>query len=160
MDFASQIEQIFPGHSRNQEAINEFEEKKWAGILTHPIFAEVVPTLKFLEERGVKRFICSSTRLDIISAYVKKYRLAGLLDDCLGYEPGFGKDRQVESILQRHRLETARVVFVGDSPRDFDSIKDKRVDFVGIRHTFDEPTFRKRGLTSVQDLAALRRMWA
>ncbi len=159
MDFAGQMEVIFTNHPKNEEVIAAFEASKLEGVLRHPLFPEVIPTLRFFKNRNIKRFICSSTKPEIVSEYVAKYKIDEWVDGCLGYVPGFAKEKQIQSILEQHELEPEEAIFVGDSLRDGDSAKDKGVRFIGLRRMFDERAFKKRGLASVQDLTALTRLW-
>lgn len=160
MDFSSQVERIFPGHSKNKKVIATFEEKKLAGILDHPLFPEVMPSLEFFKSRNIKRFICTSTKSEILSEYVKRYHLGDWVDDCMGHKPGFTKDKQIESILQDHDLDPDEVLFVGDSLMDYEFVRDLKVRFIGIERIFAEREFQKRGLFSVQDLTALTQLWS
>ncbi len=159
MDFAAQMEEIFPSHPKNRDVVAAFEASKREGVLDHPPFAEVIPTLRFLKNRNIKRFICSSTKPDIIADYATRYEINDWVDGCLGYEPGFEKDRQLGSILEQHGLEPEEVILVGDSLRDGDFAEHKGVQFIGIRRIFDERAFQQRGLSSVEDLTALTRLW-
>ena len=159
MDFASQMEWIFPNHPKNRKVTAAFEASKLESILDQPLFPEVIPTLKFFKNGSIKRFICSSTKPEIISEYVKKYKIDNLIDGCQGHRRGFGKDKQIEHILKQHNLEPGKAIFVGDSLRDSDFAKDRKVRFIGICRIFDEREFKKRGLPSVQDLTALTRLW-
>ena len=159
MNFANQIEQIFPSHPQNHQVVATFEARKLDGIFDHPIFPEVIPTLTFFKDRRIKLFICSSTKAEIISEYAQKNKIALWLEDCLGYKPGFGKKIQIETILQQYDLKQEKVIFVGDSLRDYDFVQDKKINFIGIRRIFDEPAFQKRGLISVKDLGGLTRLW-
>ena len=159
MDFASQIEQVFGDHPKNREVITTFEARKREGILSHPVFPEVIPTLKYLKDRNIRRFICSSTTSAILSEYAMKHRIGDWLDGCLGYEPGFSKDKQIESILQQHRLKPDEVIFVGDSLRDHDYVKDQNIRFIGVQRMFDEEEFRRRGQMSIENLSTLTRLW-
>ena len=159
MDFASQMEVIFPGHPRNREVVETFEARKPQLVLDKPLFPEVVATLKLFTARGIRQFICSSTRAEIVTEYVARQEIDGLFDRCFGYEPSFEKGRQVASILRDWRLDPDRVLFVSDSVRDYEFVKNKGVRFVGIRRMFDEREFRERGLFSVEDLATLAQQW-
>ncbi|MBW2038647.1 MAG: NTP transferase domain-containing protein, partial [Deltaproteobacteria bacterium] len=57
LDFASQLELIFPNHPNNQNVATTFESKKLEGIFVHPIFPEVIPTLKYFRNKKIKTFI-------------------------------------------------------------------------------------------------------
>jgi phosphoglycolate phosphatase-like HAD superfamily hydrolase/phosphatidylglycerophosphate synthase len=159
LDFAGQLEELFPGHPGNAPAATEFEARKREGVLACPLLPDVAPTLEFLECRAVKRFLCSSTTAELVAAYLEHHGLHGRFDDCLGYRPGFGKDRQVAVLLDRHQLEPTQVLFVGDVPRDHELVERTGVRFVGIRRLFGKAEFRRRGLQSVPNLAALTRSW-
>lgn len=159
LDFASQLEELFPGDPGNAKAATEFEARKRERAPACPLLPDVLPTLELLERRGVKRFLCSSTSPELVAAYLEHHGLHGRFDDCLGYRPEFGKDRQVAVLLDRHQLEPAQVLFVGDAPRDRELVEGTGVRFVGIRRLFGKAEFRRRGLPSVPDLAALTRSW-
>ncbi len=157
MDFGSQMEEIFPNHPRNRDVVESYEARKRQGVLKRPIFPEVVPTLMLFKNRGVRQFICSSTREEIVTEYVRK--IDNLVDSCFGYRPGFEKDKQIEFILRHCSLDPDQVLFVSDSLRDYDFVKDQGVRFIGIQRMFNEREFQERGLFSVQDLTALTRLW-
>ncbi|MCH8066473.1 MAG: NTP transferase domain-containing protein [Chloroflexi bacterium] len=159
LDFRSQIEAIFPGHSSNGAVAVAMESGKRERILEHPLFDEVVPVLRFFEERGIKRFVCSSTQETIVRQFTKKAGIYDLLDGCFGYRPGFTKGQQIEYILRQYNLRPEEVIFVGDSLLDYDFVKDSGVQFVAIRRLFEEHEFRSRGLSSVRDLTALVSEW-
>jgi phosphoglycolate phosphatase-like HAD superfamily hydrolase len=89
-------------------------------------------------------------------AYLDEHGLDAAFDDYAGFEPGWSKDRQVELLAERHGLSRDRVLFVGDSPRDAELLRRTGVHFVGVHRLFQ---FRLRGLQSVDDLAALSRLW-
>jgi phosphoglycolate phosphatase-like HAD superfamily hydrolase len=65
----------------------------------------------------------------------------------------------VELLAERHGLSHDRVLFVGDSPRDAELLRRTGVHFVGVHRVFSADHFRLRGLQSVDDLAALTRLW-
>ena len=159
MDFRSQIEEIFPGHSNNGAVAAAMESGKRERILEHPLFDEVVPVLRFFEERGVKRFVCSSTRETLVRQHTKNAGIDDLLNGCFGYRPGFAKGQQIEYILRHYDLRPEEVIFVGDSLTDYDFVKDKGIQFVAICRLFDEHEFRDRGLLSVRDLTELASEW-
>jgi len=159
VDFASQLEELFPGHPENEVVAAAFEAAKRAGALDCPVFSDVVGVLELLDRRGVRRFVCSSTTREFVVSYLRSHALEAWFDDCLGYEPGLGKARQVELILARHGIEPQEVVFVGDAPRDHELLQGTGVRFVGIRRLFDAREFRRRGLLSFDGLAGLTRSW-
>jgi CDP-L-myo-inositol myo-inositolphosphotransferase len=101
IDFASQLEELFPGHPNNDAVAAAFEAAKLAGIFHCPVFPDVVELLEALDRRGVKRFVCSSTTREVVASYLHSRALESWFDDCLGLAPGLGKREQVELILGR-----------------------------------------------------------
>ena len=159
MDFAAQLERIFPGHPKNPDIARTFESKKHRGFLDHPVFPDALAALLHLKSRDVRRFVCSSTKQEILTEYVSANRIDHLLDGCIGQTAGLDKGQQVELILEEHHLEPSDVLYVGDSLLDWDFVKDKGVRFLGVRRIFDEQDFLQRGLLCVQDLTALAHLW-
>jgi phosphoglycolate phosphatase-like HAD superfamily hydrolase/phosphatidylglycerophosphate synthase len=159
MDFASQIEEIFPGHSSNDAVAAAMESGKRERIFEHPLFDEVISVLMFFEERDVKRFVCSSTQETLVRQHTKRLGIDDLLNGCFGYRPGFTKSHQIEYILRHYNLCPEEVIFVGDSLMDYEFVKDSGVQFVAIRRLFEEHEFRGRGLLSVRDLTELASEW-
>ena len=62
-------------------------------------------------------------------------------------------------MLRRHELDPDDVLYVGDSPRDYELVGSKGVHFVGLERSFARREFRRRGLASVADLRELIRWW-
>ncbi len=159
MDFAAQLERIFPDHPKNPDIARAFELRKHRGFLDHPVFPDALAALLHFKSRDVRRFVCSSTKQEILTEYVSANKIDHLLDGCFGQRAGLDKGQQVELILEEHHLEPSSVLFVGDSLLDWDFIKDKGVRFLGVRRIFDEQDFRQRGLLSLRDLTALTHLW-
>jgi phosphatidylglycerophosphate synthase/phosphoglycolate phosphatase-like HAD superfamily hydrolase len=155
LDFASQVAEMFPGHSANTEVIATFERRKRASILAQPVFPETIQTLRALGQRGIQRFLVSSTPLETLAAYTQRHGIDGWIDGCRGFAPDFDKVRQLESLLAEHDLHPDEVLFVGDSLRDLDVAEGLGIRFLGVHNGFDAAAVRARGLVSVPDLTAL-----
>jgi CDP-L-myo-inositol myo-inositolphosphotransferase len=157
MDFAAQLERIFPGHAKNPEIARTFESRKRRGFLDQPVFPDALAALHYFKSRDVRRFVCSSTQHEILTEYVNASKIDSLLDGCSGQTADLDKGQQVQRILEQHDLEPREVLFVGDSLLDWAFVKDKGVRFLGVRRIFDEQDFRQLGLLSVRDLTELVR---
>src|SRR5260370_37764181 len=59
LDFAGQLEELFPGHPGNAPAATEFEARKREGALACPVLPDVAPTLAFLARPAATPFLCS-----------------------------------------------------------------------------------------------------
>ena len=158
LDFAAQLEELFPGHPANRPVAAEYESRKRAGILRCRVFPHVTDTLTLLATMGVPRYLCSSTDADLVATYLDEHRIAKAFDGYTGFEPGLPKDRQVERLIARHDLTPESVLFVGDSPRDADLLRRVGVRFIGVEHLFARDVFHRRGLDSMPDVAALGRL--
>ncbi len=138
LDFASQLESIFPNHSNNQEVAAGFEKRKLEGIFDHPVFPDVIPTLKYFRNKKIKAVICSSTKQNIITKYGQLNKIDVLMDNLFGYEQNFRKGDQIDFVLQHYQLQPDKVLFVADSLRDSDFAKEKKINFIGISGIFEK----------------------
>ena len=159
LDFASQLERLFPNHPANFVVSHQFEAAKRDEILGRPVFPEVISALAFFRTRGIQTFLCSSTTPDIVAAYVERHRLAGHLDATTGFRPGYRKDAQIAGLLEAHGIWPEEAVFIGDSLVDGAFARAAGVRFVGLQRVFTAAEFRARGLASAADLAAVTRLW-
>ena len=132
LTFASQLREIFPGHSRNTAVAEAFEVRKAAGIYGQPLFADAIPVLRYLRDKGLKTFVCSSTRNEIILEYTSRVQLDVCVDLVSGYRTGQDKSAQIDATLTEQRLAPESVLFVGDSWKDYLLARDKNMRFIGI----------------------------
>jgi len=159
MDFASQIELIFPGHPSNHDVVSRFESMREKDILAYPIFPEVVSAFKYFVSKKVRIFVCSSTRQEIVERYVRFYKIENLLEGFLGYRAGFGKGEQIAFIIRNYKLNPKEVLFVGDSLKDIDYVNDKETTFIGIARMFRKDDFERIGASSAGSLTDLVRLF-
>lgn len=157
--FANQIELIFPNHPNNHEVATTFESRKLEGIFAHSIFSEVIPTLKYFKNKGIKTFICSSTKQEIITKYARLNKIDDLVDGLFGYKSDFRKGAQIDFVLQHYKLQPSEVLFIGDSLKDYDFANDKKVGFIGLSRTFKKMDFQNKGLSCVNRLTDLTKLF-
>ena len=159
MDFASQIEVIFPGHPNNRKVVHRFESVKEKDILAHSVFPEAVSAFKYFNSKKIRIFICSSTRQEIVERYIKAHEIEDFLKGFFGYRAGFGKGEQIDFIIQNYNLDPRKVIFLGDSLKDVDYIRDKKIEFIGIEKIFGRKDFHKIGASSLGSLTDLVRLF-
>ena len=159
LDFASQLERLFPNHPANFVVSHQFEAAKRDEIFGRPVFPEVISALAFFRTRGIQTFLCSSTTPDIVAAYVERHGLAGHFDATTGFRSGYSKDAQITGLLEAHGIRPEEAVFIGDSLADGAFARAAGVPFVGLQRVFTAAEFRARGLGSAADLAAVTRLW-
>ncbi len=156
LDFASQLEEIFPNHLENAEVAAHFESRKVEDIFNHPLFSYAIPALEFFRHQNLLTFICSSTDQEMLDRYTRLTRIEGLVDRVSGYQTGRAKAAQLTFILQGYRLRPDEVLFVGDSLRDYYLARDKDLKFVGIsRDQISRRSFRQHGVPAVNSLEGL-----
>ncbi len=132
LTFANQLQEIFPGHPRNAAVAAAFEVRKAADIYGKPLFADAIPVLRYLRDQGVKTFVCSSTRYEIILKYASRVQLDALVESVSGYRTGQDKSAQIDAVLAGERLAPESVLFVGDSWKDYLLARDKNMKFIHI----------------------------
>ena len=159
LDFASQLERLFPNHPANFVVAGRFDSAKRDEIRRQPVFPEVLSALAFFRTRGLQTFLCSSTTPNIIVAYLERNGLAGHFDATAGFRPGYSKDAQIAGLLEAHGIRPEEAVFIGDSLSDGAFARAAGVRFVGLQRAFTAAEFRARGLGSAADLAAVTRLW-
>ncbi len=159
LDFASQLESIFPNHPNNQEVAAGFEKRKLEDIFDHPVFPDVIPTLKYFRNKKIKTVICSSTKQKIITKYGQLNKIDVLMDNLFGYEQNFRKGDQIDFVLQHYQLQPDKVLFVADSLKDYDFAKEKKINFIGISGIFEKKDFQERGALNVDSLTDLTELF-
>jgi len=159
IDFAGQLETIFPNHPNNRRVAAIFEERKLENIFNHPLFPDVIPALEYFRKRKIMTFVSSSTKQNIITKYSQLNKIDVLMDRLFGYKPDFKKGEQIDFILQHYKLQTGHVIFVGDSLRDYGFAKEKNINFIGISKLFKKKDFQKIGALSVNNLADLTKFF-
>jgi phosphoglycolate phosphatase-like HAD superfamily hydrolase len=156
--FACQLEVMFPNHPKNRKVAEIFEQRKRKGIFKFPLFADVISTFTFLKSCGIKRFICSSTDEELVSEYCKMNGLWDLVDGVFGYRVGFEKFTQLAFLVDHYGLNPREMLFIGDSLKDYEFAKEKRMEFVGITGMFSKEEFQKKGAKAIDALSELRRL--
>ncbi len=152
LDFATQLEIIFPGDEKNKKVAKEFEERKKSLILGNPLFPDALEALRYFKKNGVRVFVCSSTTDEMIREYFKRHQMDGLIYSFSGLKKGFSKESQIKNILENNKYIGEKVIFVGDSLKDGEIAKNLGIKFYGVERMFTNSDFSKRGLQSVKDL--------
>ena len=159
IDFATQLELLFPNHPNNHEVAATFESRKLESIFAHPIFSDVIPTLNYFKNKAIKTFICSSTKQEIITKYARLNKIDDMVDGLFGCKSDFRKGEQIDFVLQHYKLQPDEVMFIGDSLKDYDFAKEKKVDFIGLSRIFEKIKFQKKGALSVPCLMDLVKLF-
>ena len=158
-DFATQLEEMFPGNPANTLVAAEFEAAKREMMPHVKPFADALWAVDFFASRGLRQFACSSTQEDLVQATLEQSGLATSLEAHSGFRAGFDKSRQLRHLLRTHGLRPEKTLFVGDSLRDAAFARRARTRFLGLTRTFADAEFRRVGAEGVEDLRVLATRW-
>jgi phosphoglycolate phosphatase-like HAD superfamily hydrolase len=81
-----------------------------------------------------------------------------LVDGVFGYRVGFEKFTQLAFLVDHYGLNPREMLFIGDSLKDYEFAKEKRMEFVGITGMFSKEEFQKKGAKAIDALSELRRL--
>ena len=153
LPFRLQLEEIFPGDKRNDEAAEIFEGRKMTAITPACFFPETKEVIETLRNEGVLVVVSSNNFAVNVKGLLHEVDIQ--VDMILSYHPGFYKgDPHFSMILKRWELERSTILYVGDSLKDAGWSKEYGVDFVGRTGTFSGEQFRESfpGFRVVDDL--------
>lgn len=131
-DFASQLRTIAPDRRAERvRAERRFEEAK--ATMMHDVapFPDVVEFLDTLTAAGVDVHLCSSTRQEVVTAWIDRHGLASRFASVQGWAPGRGKAEQLEAVVGR-AADPGRCVMIGDSRRDGELAAALGIGFRGV----------------------------
>src|SRR3954471_19442751 len=131
-EFATQLNELAPGHPRLAEVASRFEAEKtrWMGCCE--LFSDVVPALERLAAAGVPVLLCSSTRELLVREFCERHGLLQRFASVDGWGPRHTKSMQLVSAVAAAGFAGHEVVFVGDTRRDGDVARAAGTRFVGL----------------------------
>lgn len=144
LPFVQQMEIISPETAElNKRIVKRFEEMKIEKIYEQKLFKESVSVLSKLKKLDYLIGISSGTIEAIIIDFLKKANL-DLVDDILGWKPGFekGKDH-FQYLMNKYQLNQDQILFIGDSLNDAKRAIDFKIKFIGRIGMFKSLDFQK-----------------
>ena len=145
LPYEHQIKLNFPDDSRNEAAIEEFEQLKIERIYEQELFPDAERTVRELLSMGFPVFVSSSTFQPTIEEYFRRKGIIDLFKEIVGYRPGFEKGADhFKHISSTHNIPIADMVFVGHSLKDYERCKGF-CDFIAVLRMFDIQSFGKAG---------------
>jgi phosphoglycolate phosphatase len=156
LPFRQQLELIFPGDARNDEAAREFEDAKVEGFFNEEFSDEVRATIRELRERGLFVVVSSNNTQELVDRFVErdvvKFHMV------LGARRDFFKGRDhFDHVRRTLGVSQDEMVFVGDSLKDAEKALSNNVRFVGKLGTFRKRDFQRHfpGIATVDRLPKL-----
>jgi phosphoglycolate phosphatase-like HAD superfamily hydrolase/phosphatidylglycerophosphate synthase len=130
--FATQLDEIAPGHPRLAQVARRFEAEKTRWMGRCEMFTDVIPAVERLAAVGVPVLLCSSTRAPLVREFCQRYGLVPKCASVDGWSPGNTKSVQLVSGAAAAGFAGHEVVFVGDTRRDADVARAAGTRFVGL----------------------------
>jgi phosphoglycolate phosphatase-like HAD superfamily hydrolase len=154
-EFATQLDELAPGHPRLAEVASRFEAEKtrWMGCCE--MFTDVVPAVERLAAAGVPVLLCSSTRVLLVREFCERYGLLQSLASVDGWRPGHSKLVQLVSAVGAAGFAGHEVAFVGDARRDADVARAAGARFVGLVRAGHPDALAGSGVKVVGSLSEL-----
>ncbi|MFX0172433.1 MAG: HAD family hydrolase [Candidatus Hodarchaeota archaeon] len=143
LPFVQQIEIISPNNARlNSKIVHKFEKMKIEKIYEQKPFSESHEVLQELKNRKYWLGISSGTIEEIITEYIRKENISELVDDIMGWRPGFekGKDH-FDFISSKYNLKSSEIVFIGDSLNDARRANSNGIFFIAKLGMFHQNDF-------------------
>lgn len=140
MPFLHQLERLFPGDPRIEQAYQQFEQEKLKSYDSQPLFDGVESSLSDLCGMGYRLAISSNNYLVNVGNRMKPHK--DLFCEMLGYEDEFYKGKHhFEFIMDKFKISPDETLFVGDSLHDARVAYENNVSFLAKIGTFKKEDF-------------------
>lgn len=142
LSFADQLGMLFPGDPRVREAVKDYEGRRLRLDCNYNYFPDSLEFIRGLQGRGMRVGVCSSSPRKVIEKAAEDLGLV--------YPKGRSKGEQLRNFADGIH----RIVFISDSPDDFNLLRGlPNVRFLGLaRRGEDAERFELEGLPYVEDL--------
>lgn len=91
----------------------------------------VIKMLYSLQEQGVSIGVLTSNDETVVQEYLDKNGFPEF-DFLVSERAIFGKDKALKRIVKRYDLDTSRILYVGDEPRDVSSCHKAGINIIGV----------------------------
>ena len=123
------------------------------------LYNGVYETLQFLKDKGVKIYILSASKQDILNMQCDYFGLTKYFDDILGTKDIYAKTKEdvAISFMAKHEMNDEEAIFIGDTLHDADVAKlmNVRCYLVSCGHQSKE-VLSKSNAIIVDDINKLR----
>lgn len=154
LPFRQQLEAIFPGDPRNDEAAREFEDAKVETFFSEHFPQEVRDTIEDLRRQGFIVVVSSNNHQELVERFVKRENVQ--FHAVLGARQGFYKGADhFRHIHAEFGIPENEMVFVGDSLKDAEKAYTNGVRFLGKLGTFDRSDFERNfpGVVTIERIS-------
>ena len=143
LPFVKQLEHIYPGDPRNEQAAAAFEARKPARCNAIRMPADTRRALERLRGMGVRIGVSSNNGTENVLAFARNTDFA--FDLLLGYGGGLAKGKpHLDATARLFGTDRQEMLFVGDSLHDGEIAEREGIPFVGVATTFSPERFALR----------------
>jgi choline kinase/phosphoglycolate phosphatase-like HAD superfamily hydrolase/phosphatidylglycerophosphate synthase len=157
-DFRTQLDLVADGRPCLDEIAVAFEAAKEGLMAGFRPFADAGAAFERLGRANVPALVCSSTRVELVQAFARRFGLAQHAVAVDGWRPDHPKVTQLRAWAAAIGVAPNDVLFVGDAVRDPAIARAAGVRFVGLARPGHPDAFAGSGVpvvTSLTDLARL-----
>ena len=149
-------ERVMDVSNEDMHSLSVEFDSLWAKHLSNNAVSQSVKKLLFdISEKGIKQYIFSSSRNDIINPYLSKYCIKDCFAEVLGASDRFvgSKAERTRDFIVSNGINVEKTLFVGDMVHDFDV-----ATFVGAKAVLvsnghqSESALLKTGATVISSL--------
>ena len=94
------------------------ENSKRAGL-----FPDVVPTIDFFAEQGIKQCVLSASELNMLTGQLKELGIYDRFEEVMGIDNIYAESKIAIAKDWKRRHEGEKVLFIGDTTHDYDTAK-------------------------------------
>ncbi|HEX3697767.1 MAG TPA: HAD hydrolase-like protein [Polyangia bacterium] len=143
LPFIKQLEEIFPGDTRNTGASDVFEGRKPARCSSIGMPVDTRRALERLRARGVRIAVSSNNGVENVATFARQADFK--FDLVLGFGGGLAKGKpHLDRSARTFKVDRQEMLFVGDSLHDGEIAEREGVPFVGVAGTFSPERFTLR----------------
>lgn len=138
---------------------DKFIAKYTPRSLTCGLYPNVVPTLKYLKEKGIKLIILSASEMNNLNYQVNSYGIAHYFDAILGINNIYAESKTGIGIkyIENNNINKKECIFVGDTLHDFEIANEMSIEPILVtcgHQAFD--VLRSSGAVIINDIGDLR----
>lgn len=139
-----------------KELGNEFSRLVFNKVMNTNFIAGAKELLESIQNR-VPAFIASGTPDDELNKIIKGRNVAKYFQSVYG--SNISKEEAIDRIIQKHSLQPARILFVGDAVTDWNAAKAKGLPFIAVYSEEMEGFWESNTVQVVQNLKQLEKIF-
>ena len=87
------------------------------------LFEDVIPTLDFFDEQGIKQSVLSASELNMLSRQLRELGIYGRFEEIMGIDNIYAESKLALAKRWREGHTQAKVMFIGDTTHDYETAR-------------------------------------